>query len=158
MAMPATTRVKAQRKGPITDRPWQFMNITEPGQARSEEFKGQVKTNAMRDYRRFQRLKRMEEYSKEKGSPKSTSQLTLVPAFLTQSTEASLISIKRVSASSNEKASPNCDSDEQRETENTVCNHPRSILGAGMVDPFETCATGGRKAYFPLINHCQYAS
>jgi hypothetical protein len=33
---------------------------------------------------------------------------------------------------------------------------PRSYLGAGMIDPFETCQSAGQPKYHELLNHCMY--
>jgi hypothetical protein len=62
----------AQLELPEHGRAWKFLNITEPSQSRREGFQERVRSNAMRDYRRYERIKRTKAFAKAKRSDGAT--------------------------------------------------------------------------------------
>ena len=128
-------------------RSWQFLNITEPSQSRHEAFQDRVKKNATQRYRQYERQKRVEAFAEAKRKAGTA-------IVISSSVEDTLPIPPEGSASKQKKLHELQSNEENRVSE--LVQHPRTLLGAGMIDPFETCPTGGNRAYYHLVNHCKY--
>lgn len=135
----------AQLELPEHGRRWQFLNITEPSQSRREGFQERVRSNAMRDHRRHERIKRTEAFARAKSSDKATE--------MNQSSGRYSSAIATKGNPMEREALRVCTA-KIHPSRTTL--RPQTHLGAGFVDPFETCPTNGRRDYYYLINHCKY--
>jgi len=135
----------AQIELPEHGRRWQFLNITEPSQSRREGFQERVRSNAMRDHRRHERIKRTEAFAKAKRSDAATQ--------MNRSSGKDSSAIPTKGNSMERGALRVCSA--KCHLSRTI-PRPQTHLGAGLVDPFETSPTNGRRDYYYLINHCKY--
>ncbi|RDW84239.1 hypothetical protein BP6252_01829 [Coleophoma cylindrospora] len=162
------------------ERVWQFLNITEPKQARSRDFQKCVQGNARRDYRRSELKKQAHEYTETRRRWKD---IHKSPSSVTESLSQDDLGIAGVAllpreGSWNRAASqwpeqdPGVSSTKQQATAGAgliwteeeifekeharhlqdILHHSQTYLNV-VVEPYISCPSGGRQDYYPLVNH-----
>jgi len=134
----------AQFEPPEHGRIWQFLNITEPSQSRNEDFQEHVRKQAMREHRRYERVKRTEAFAKAKRKDGGTG--------MSQSSGRDSLAIPTKNNALEQMGLGVCKA--KTHLSRTILQ-PQALLGAGFVDPFNTCPTDGQQGYYYLINHCK---
>lgn len=130
-----------------------FLNITDPSDSRNDEFRDQVRRHVMREYQSKQRTKKLESLA---GS-NLPDELHIVKVHR-HATKRKLVCRSKYSKDINGYTHCKMSNRRQKDEEEqiiAVYAHPKSLLGAGMTDPFETVPSDGCKNYFYLINHCE---
>lgn len=148
-------------------REYKFLDISEPCGKYASSFRNTVKQNAARDHRRYERMRLTREYAKAKVTRKDDSlkQLSLKRQHnpINKDREQALNSVRRyelMASEVTESVTNHSSSDGTMSNRsywaNDICT-PSGYLGAGMIDPFDTCPTEGRQYYYFLVNNCESA-
>ncbi|KAH8666022.1 fungal-specific transcription factor domain-containing protein [Tricladium varicosporioides] len=185
---------------PRKTRKWQFLNITDPEEAKQPCFKERVKKNATIEHRKYERMKSTLQYLEASKIPTDVQVHDPVPPIEVPSEELleqqlfineldkarnyrdktsflhdlefehrhkildggqpsndelpnEYLVTKRTTVDAHHYLKPADTGYRDTDIGSIGTESPMSPLGAGTVDPFDTCPTNGDQSYYYLINH-----